>query len=844
MLNKYLYIIICAILGLVFHIQGFAQSYTPSWNELRQGLIDGKEESFNYLVRLKSHLENIEEWDETTKGTYQSAIRLLSDYASKQSFYDFQEGLLLDALNSYQKRDSTNNRYRRDMLVSMTVLYNNKKDYDRVIKYGIEAIELYQNAEDYGLEYITLMHNLSTGALAVNDCESANRFALEGLRSLSALDMQNSVSYNRLQCYLWNICGRIAFRQSNFSLAEEYYSKCISNALKYGFTSVLRLARNNLAVLYIKQNEYNKAHVILDAVNKEHPSCESLLNLLHLQYRLNDSDSLINENLTQYNNLRYLQSTHVINSSGEIERTMFLDAITKEMIWNNNLIAAKFSNTTKETFDTNLFGRNISIGVNVALRNISRGQDLYNIELTKLRRQLLSKNLSYEQRDSLYEQVTKLETYLLSTSNTALNDEIECVGSWDVIKDSLREEDVVLLFCYIPKIVNENQTCDYGVYIGTREMDSPTLVPLCNADEIEDLVLPLSNNPISVSEFYLNNSGQIANLIWDKILIFLKGKNRIYYTPTGVLSLINLEAIKLKNGNELGDCYEMIVCSSPAIIKDIRNKTLNLSAISFFGAPNFNLGTEGMEELSEKHTVYSGQDIHENLNIIDAIYRSGWGELPGTVYEISTLSSLTSVTGIKTLSYIGNEATEEQFKELSGRSPDIIHIATHGFSYSQTNENENSDFGFRGIDGTYEVYSIMQLSGLVLTGGNNVWQGKNIPVGVEDGILTADEIARLDLSDTDLVVLSACDTGLGIVDPVDGVWGLQRAFKQAGVGSILMTLWKIPDNTTTMFMTEFYKQLLSGKTKHQSLKAAQKYMKENGASDPYYWASFILLDAN
>lgn len=248
-----------------------------------------------------------------------------------------------------------------------------------------------------------------------------------------------------------------------------------------------------------------------------------------------------------------------------------------------------------------------------------------------------------------------------------------------------------------------------------------------------------------------------------------------------------------------------------------------------------------MEDLSEKFKNYSGIEINDNLNLLDMDFRSGWGELPGTVYEISTLSSLTSEASIKTLSYIGDEATEEQFKALSGSSPDIIHVASHGFSYSQTNENDNSE-----TDVTHsldEIYSVLQLSGLVLTGGNNVWQGKVIPDGVEDGILTAEEIARLDLSNTDLVVLSACDTGLGMMDPVDGVWGLQRAFKQAGVGSVLMTLWKIPDTTTTMFMTEFYSQLLSGRSKHQSLKNAQNYLIENGASNPYYWASFVLLDA-
>lgn len=91
MWNKFLYRLCCLILGLLFSAQGLADTYTPTWDELRQGLSEGKQECLNYLFQLKSHFEQIEEWDESIKGTYQSAIRLMSDFASKQGLYDFQE---------------------------------------------------------------------------------------------------------------------------------------------------------------------------------------------------------------------------------------------------------------------------------------------------------------------------------------------------------------------------------------------------------------------------------------------------------------------------------------------------------------------------------------------------------------------------------------------------------------------------------------------------------------------------------------------------------------------------------------------------------------------------------
>jgi CHAT domain-containing protein len=132
-------------------------------------------------------------------------------------------------------------------------------------------------------------------------------------------------------------------------------------------------------------------------------------------------------------------------------------------------------------------------------------------------------------------------------------------------------------------------------------------------------------------------------------------------------------------------------------------------------------------------------------------------------------------------------------------------------------------------------------AGLMLAGGNNIWQGRFNLTNVEDGILTADEISRLDLSNTKLVVLSACETARGKVDPVDGVYGLQRAFKLAGVQTIVMSLWKVQDDATAMLMTQFYTYLTNGMEKHQALWAAMMDVRTY-YKDPYYWAGCIMLD--
>jgi CHAT domain-containing protein len=160
---------------------------------------------------------------------------------------------------------------------------------------------------------------------------------------------------------------------------------------------------------------------------------------------------------------------------------------------------------------------------------------------------------------------------------------------------------------------------------------------------------------------------------------------------------------------------------------------------------------------------------------------------------------------------------------------------------SNQTQYDNSQYA-QSVNGISEKNTYMTWTGLVFSGGNNAWKGFRIPNNVEDGILTADEISRLDLSSTQLVVLSACETARGHIDPVDGVWGLQRAFKQAGVSTILMTLWKIPDSTTSIFMEQFYQALVDGLSVRSAVKKAQKYLIYNGASDPFYWAPFVVLD--
>jgi CHAT domain-containing protein len=178
--------------------------------------------------------------------------------------------------------------------------------------------------------------------------------------------------------------------------------------------------------------------------------------------------------------------------------------------------------------------------------------------------------------------------------------------------------------------------------------------------------------------------------------------------------------------------------------------------------------------------------------------------------------------------YTEKNASEENFKSFSGNnSPDILHIATHGF-YLPGDSNKR-----------FLNYPLLR-SGFVLSGANLYWNNDTASLTQQDGIVTAQEISNLNFSNTKLLTLSACETALGDINNNEGVYGLQRAFKIAGVKEMLITLWQIPDRETKELMQVFYANILQGDSYYTALKKAQLQMKANNP-DPAIWAGFELI---
>ena len=228
-----------------------------------------------------------------------------------------------------------------------------------------------------------------------------------------------------------------------------------------------------------------------------------------------------------------------------------------------------------------------------------------------------------------------------------------------------------------------------------------------------------------------------------------------------------------------------------------------------------------------------------------------FSRLPGSSEEVKAIRE---ILGTETQIFTGPEALEEVLAAQQS-SPRILHLATHGFFLSDQNLralDDGSSFG-RGIAVTAKSQpsgppikfdNPLLRSGLALAGANQGLTSDNLQES--DGLFTAEEVLGLRLHGTELVVLSACNTGVGEVKTGEGVYGLRRAFIQAGTKGLVMSMWPVPDRETKELMVRFYENLQTGMSRGQALRQAALTQKEitkkrYGSDNPLYWGAFVYL---
>ncbi len=394
------------------------------------------------------------------------------------------------------------------------------------------------------------------------------------------------------------------------------------------------------------------------------------------------------------------------------------------------------------------------------------------------------------------------------------------------VKRNLKDGEILVDFT---DYVSKSQGRKYAAYVIKNSQKNPLLVPLFAERNIDSLEI------VQPDMYYeAPYADSILNLLWKPLEDKISEGSTVYYVPSHILFQIALESIPLPDGTLLGEHYNFVRLSSAREVGNVHDYLQfanNSKSAVLYGGLKYDLSSEEMICVSDQY------EISPLLALRGDIVRgnSRYAELRETKKEIDTIGAYLSKRKIDVVPYSGIQGTEESFLNMNGRSPSILHIATHGFYYTpEQAENVNYLKGYK---------DAMSLSGLVLSGGNAAWTGKDVPDGVLGGILTASNIARMDMTGTELVVLSACQTGQGKATS-EGLYGLQRAFKKASVQTMILTLWSISDVASREFMEEFYKNLTNDKilwNKRKAFEEAKRFIRKK-YPEPYYWAAFIMLD--
>ena len=363
----------------------------------------------------------------------------------------------------------------------------------------------------------------------------------------------------------------------------------------------------------------------------------------------------------------------------------------------------------------------------------------------------------------------------------------------------------------------------YCAVVQTAEHFEPKLLRLCSEDQLMELV------GMGESLYDGPDAERLYALLWKDIAALLPSHPSVWYSPAGLLNKVNFDAMRTGSGHILCETSDLHRVSSTRQLCE-RETDRSISTAVLYGGLTYDMTNAQMFEESNKYTFSSEDAMH----FIPRRTRSGMEPLPSSEYEVKDIASILKEGRIDAQLFVKEKGVEGSFKALSGKQIDIIHISTHGFFY--TDEEASGLPYFNGE----KSLGPMERSGLALSGAAAAWSGKNISDGIDDGILLSGELAEMDLSGNQLTVLSACNTALGDVNE-EGVFGLQRALKRAGAGSIVMTLWEVNDFITREFMTAFYKGITSGIDIHDAYRAAVTQIREK-YSEAAYWAAFVILD--
>ena len=809
---------------------------------------------------------------------YVASLNNLSDYNSSLGNYVEAIRLCEEALRIFEKILGKEHPNYATSLSNLANYNSSLGNYAEAIRLGTEALQIREKV--LGKEhpdYATSLDNLANYNSSLGNYAEAIRLGTEALQIREkvlgkehpyyALSLNNLAGYNSS---LGNYVEAIRLCDEALRIFEKVVGKEHPD---------YAMSLNNLASCNYEMGNYAEAMRLCEealrirekAVGKEHPDyATSLGNLAFYCWKSRNLDAV------KY----YVEATEAL--SGIVRRT-FADLTARErnLFWEQ--YKAWFEGTVhgiaydmpsdslvENGYNGALMAKGLLLNSEMELSTLlkeSGDEEVANIynNLKNLRLQI---NKLYEMpaaerqldTDSLERAAQGLERQLVQRSKAYGDYTANLVIDWRQVQQKLGDGEMAVEFVSFPL---RGDSVMYAAYCLRKGMASPKMVPLFEERQLT-----------SIDKRLYLSSPMLYNLVWKPLEKEMAGVTTVYFSPSGELYNLPIESLPVDGSTYNSDLRSYRRLSSTRQLA-LRRDSVEVARAAVYGGLKYDTDTVTLANDSRKYRTaepvqWSSRAVADSLNLRDGVY-----ELPATKIEAEEIDKALETARIDTKLYTDTIGTEASFKALSGSEVNALHIATHGFYWTEREATQLDGLAFLNTDMPTVVQEDKALtrSGLLFAGANTALKGLPLPDGVEDGVLTAKEIAALDLRSLDLVALSACQTGLGEITG-DGVFGLQRGFKKAGANTLLMSLWKVDDTATQLLMTQFYKNLLSGMGKYEALTAAQKYLRElevevkpektafqqimdgkdgkkeknpehktvRKYANPYYWAAFVLLD--
>jgi tetratricopeptide (TPR) repeat protein len=755
---------------------------------------------------------------------YSIILNNLSSLYGKMGLYDKALPLIIESVDVTARILGKNHPDYGNRLNNLAEMYQNMGLYDKVLPILLESVDvtsrsLGKNHPEYGVR----LNNLGLLYQNMGLYDKALPILLESVvvtsKSLGKNHPDCGLHVNNLAC-LYRDIG--LYDQALLLFFEALDVIAISLGKEHANYGLIL---NNLASLYQKMGLYNQAlPLIIEAMvnNKK--------NILEQFFFLPEKEKELYTN-TIMSNFEFYQSFYTDYSSQNnlvSEYSYNLSLITKSMILNSISTLRQNINTNKDTLVENKFNKWVIIKNMIAKEH--------------------SKQTSQRRQDflALEDDANNIERDLVEMSSTFGKEQNASKITWKDVQNNLDNHEVAIEFSSF-RYRSPNSWTDSILYVALilRANDlHPEMVTLCEQKQLDSIFVRTTNRESSqVNNTYKNN--RLYELIWKPIEKHVMPGDQIYFSPSGSMHQISIDAITNIDSTYLSDLYTFYPVGSTGILASHIEGKKPVKDVAVFGGIDFDASDEQIASAA-KDIVLGDDIVSRSLYTQDSTRSGKWTYLIGTMDEAKSIDKMAKSKNIQSQLFTGAKAIEERFKSLSGiQSPSVIHIATHGFFFPdpKVDKKKLEMIPFQ-HDNTFTLAdNPMNRSGLLFAGGNKAWIGEELSTDREDGILTAYEVSNMSLFNTELVVLSACETGLGDIKGSEGVYGLQRAFKQAGVRYLMMSLWKVPDNATKEFMITFYTEYLTNqKPVREAFNITQSKMKKKYRNEPYKWGGFVLME--